>query len=317
MEGFLGAWISLSLFTYPYVFLVATVALRRIDPSLEEAARGLGASSRKGIPNHHPAPAEARGRGLHPPGGPLHDLRLRRRLAHALRHADAGHLHPVGGPSRSSSCAHPGASADPSRRGGALGRTPESGQSRVLHAATDSPEPPLPPHQPWSAYVTYGFLGTTVSLALLIPVGVLAFWLRPRARLGRTHRCNGRLPAVRSLAVSSGRCRRSRIGRHPDRRPGGPIPEPLVDSSRTQRLGRVRPPSHHRRCGGALFHRHLPESALPITRRPHRRVCRHLPPPGHRGGPGCPAAGQSTRRGGQPQPGSHLSRARCWQSRSR
>lgn len=44
-EGFWGAWLSLTLFTYPYVFLVAAVTLRKIDPSLEEAARGLGASS--------------------------------------------------------------------------------------------------------------------------------------------------------------------------------------------------------------------------------------------------------------------------------
>lgn len=45
LEGFWGAWISLTLFTYPYVFLVATVTLRRIDPSLEEAARGLGSNA--------------------------------------------------------------------------------------------------------------------------------------------------------------------------------------------------------------------------------------------------------------------------------
>jgi len=45
LEGFWGAWLSLTLFTYPYVFLVAAVTLRRIDPSLEEAARGLGSNA--------------------------------------------------------------------------------------------------------------------------------------------------------------------------------------------------------------------------------------------------------------------------------
>lgn len=44
VSGFLGAWMALSLFTYPYVFLLAASSLRNMDPSLEEAARGLGAS---------------------------------------------------------------------------------------------------------------------------------------------------------------------------------------------------------------------------------------------------------------------------------
>ena len=45
LDGFWGAWLSLTLFTYPYVFLASSVTLRRIDPALEEAARGLGASA--------------------------------------------------------------------------------------------------------------------------------------------------------------------------------------------------------------------------------------------------------------------------------
>src|SRR5680860_1539441 len=40
--GFLGAWLTLSLFTFPYVFLTAGAALRGIDPVHEEAARSLG-----------------------------------------------------------------------------------------------------------------------------------------------------------------------------------------------------------------------------------------------------------------------------------
>ena len=35
---------ALSLSTFPYVFLLTAEAFRSIDPSLEEAARGLGAS---------------------------------------------------------------------------------------------------------------------------------------------------------------------------------------------------------------------------------------------------------------------------------
>lgn len=40
--GFPGAALVLILFTFPYVFLLASGALRALDPSLEEAARGLG-----------------------------------------------------------------------------------------------------------------------------------------------------------------------------------------------------------------------------------------------------------------------------------
>jgi len=44
ISGFPGAFISLTLFTYPYVFLLVAAGLRGLDPSLEEAARSLGQS---------------------------------------------------------------------------------------------------------------------------------------------------------------------------------------------------------------------------------------------------------------------------------
>lgn len=40
--GFAGAWLILSLFTYPYVYLNVSAALAGLDPSIEDAARGLG-----------------------------------------------------------------------------------------------------------------------------------------------------------------------------------------------------------------------------------------------------------------------------------
>lgn len=43
--GFFGAWLILSLFTYPYVYLNVSAALAGLDPSLEDAARGLGRGS--------------------------------------------------------------------------------------------------------------------------------------------------------------------------------------------------------------------------------------------------------------------------------
>lgn len=42
--GFPGAWAALTLATYPYVYLLVAAALRRMDPALEDAARGLGRS---------------------------------------------------------------------------------------------------------------------------------------------------------------------------------------------------------------------------------------------------------------------------------
>lgn len=40
--GFGGAWLVLTLFTYPYVLLTARAALRRLDPAIEDASRSLG-----------------------------------------------------------------------------------------------------------------------------------------------------------------------------------------------------------------------------------------------------------------------------------
>lgn len=42
LYGFPGAWLVLTLFTYPYVLLTVRSALRNLDPSLEEASRTLG-----------------------------------------------------------------------------------------------------------------------------------------------------------------------------------------------------------------------------------------------------------------------------------
>ena len=47
ITGFLGAWLTLALFTYPFVLLPVRAALRRSDPQLEEAALAMGRSERE------------------------------------------------------------------------------------------------------------------------------------------------------------------------------------------------------------------------------------------------------------------------------
>ncbi len=42
--GFVGAWLALSLSTFPYVTLTVRGSLRRLDPALEEVSRSLGAT---------------------------------------------------------------------------------------------------------------------------------------------------------------------------------------------------------------------------------------------------------------------------------
>ncbi len=42
IRGFFGAWLSITLFTFPYVFLSVRAGLQGIDPQLEEASRVLG-----------------------------------------------------------------------------------------------------------------------------------------------------------------------------------------------------------------------------------------------------------------------------------
>ena len=44
LTGFAGAWLVLTLLSYPYVFLPVVAALERLDPAFEESARALGDS---------------------------------------------------------------------------------------------------------------------------------------------------------------------------------------------------------------------------------------------------------------------------------
>ncbi len=43
--GFFGAWLTLTLFTFPYLLIVVRAGLRDLDPAIEESARSLGQSA--------------------------------------------------------------------------------------------------------------------------------------------------------------------------------------------------------------------------------------------------------------------------------
>lgn len=43
--GFFGAWLTLTLFSFPYLLLVVRAGLRDLDPAIEESARSLGQSA--------------------------------------------------------------------------------------------------------------------------------------------------------------------------------------------------------------------------------------------------------------------------------
>lgn len=45
LYGFVGAWLALTLFTFPYLLIVIRAGLRDLDPAIEEAARSLGQSA--------------------------------------------------------------------------------------------------------------------------------------------------------------------------------------------------------------------------------------------------------------------------------
>ena len=79
MSGFWAAALVLTLVSAPYVIIPVVAALRSADPAMEEVARSLGRSPRRGLRRGHPAAGLARGRGGQPARRPVRALRLRRR----------------------------------------------------------------------------------------------------------------------------------------------------------------------------------------------------------------------------------------------
>ena len=114
--GFPGAFISLTLLTYPYVLLPTRAALTNLDPAIEEASRTLGRGTLKTfasitLPALRPATATVPGPALGPSltrrpfsvrllgrcvrRRALHALRLRCRLTASLGNLHLCNLQPI------------------------------------------------------------------------------------------------------------------------------------------------------------------------------------------------------------------------------
>ncbi len=176
ISGFWGAAAVLTLATYPYVYLVVRATIVRIDPSLEEAARGLGSTA-----------AEAFRRITLPQLRPSIAASSLLVALYTLSDFGAVSLMRVDVFTRVIYAQYQGR----------LDRTPAAVLSLVLmliavtiiwgesrsrgrsvYFAAQAPRPParleLTPRQRTAAY---GFLSTTVGLGVALPVLVLVAWL--------------------------------------------------------------------------------------------------------------------------------------------
>ena len=131
IEGFWAAFLAITLLSYPYVYLPVLARLSALPPEIEESARALGrtpAAVFRSIVLPQASGAIAAGTLL---DLPLLRQRVRRRVAHAIRHAD--------GPDRGDAAprphdvdhAQPAARGGRDRRGGVGARArPPAGPAR-------------------------------------------------------------------------------------------------------------------------------------------------------------------------------------------
>ena len=185
LDGLPGAWLALALSTFPFVYLMVAAALLRLDPAIEDAARGLGASRWRvfwtvTVPQLRPAIG----------AGAL--------LAALYTLSDFGAVSLMRYPAFTS--------AIYAQYAGRLDRTPAAVLSVLLilialviiwaegrtrgRAAYHSNRPARPrTPQPLARGETAGalaFLGSLVTIGVLVPVAVLVIWAWRGASVGES-----------------------------------------------------------------------------------------------------------------------------------
>ncbi len=199
-QGFWAAWSALSLWNFSFVHLLTVPVLRRLDPALEEASRGLGASRWRTlrtivIPQLRPALAS---------GGLLVSLYVLSEFGavsmlryetftRAIYTQFAGRLDP--GPALYlAGLLSTGALAIVLLQQWMRGRAALHSSRPIRH--------PGPHHLGrWARVGAYGVLGTLVTLSLVLPISTLIWWMVRGMTLGNSPLSV--LPhTVRSVSVS-------------------------------------------------------------------------------------------------------------------
>ena len=135
ISGFWGAVVVLVLATYPYVYLVVRSTIVRIDPALEEAARGLGSSATEAFRRITLPQVRPGGRCRLAARCALHPLRLRGRLTHGVRRVHPRDLRPVPGTARPHACSRAGPRPDAAGARHRVGRAAAPGSGSAYFAS--------------------------------------------------------------------------------------------------------------------------------------------------------------------------------------
>ena len=249
--GFPGAWLALTLFTYPLVLLTVRAALRRLDPQLEEAARGMGRSGWSGVSRGRAAAARAR------------DRRRRRCSSRCTCSATSARSRSCAStPSRARSTppTAPASTASGRRRwrcllvaadaGGPVAGGPHARAARAYHrSAPGAAAPPAPVRaRPLALARRSRSARRSTLLALVLPVAVLVYW--SLAGVGRAAGLGGdlrRAPVELADGRGPGRGGRRRPARCPSRCWPRASRAASRDADRARQLRRARAARHRRR----------------------------------------------------------------------
>ncbi len=298
LDGLPGAWLALTLSTFPYVFLIVAAALRRIDPALEDAARGLGASQRRvfrtiTLPQLRPAiGAGALLVALYTLSdfGAVSLMRFDA-FTRVIYAQYAGRLDRT--PAAVLSLALIGIAlviiwAEGRTRGSAtyFAHRPKR-TATVRHLS-----------RPERAVATIA-LGSVVVAGLVLPVLVLVAWVADGGGLAIASMVNwergGRI-APRIVA----RCGGCHGRGNPCRRARRSLPQPGVGVARAVGLRGILAPPHHRRHRRRVLLGPLPRTLLPVVDRAGCGVRHRVPGPGDGLGEGVAPSGRPGGRGGVP-----------------